>query len=326
MQLRCKNRFSLVRLLCCLAVLSASLNEIRADWPERPVRMVVPAGVGGGTDRTARMIATRLEARFGQPFNIVNQGQGSGIVGFQGIKMARPDGYTLGVIYNFAHYKSLGQADLTAADFRPVAQYNFDPAAFHVRSNHPWTSLTQALNDIKARPHEHLIACGGGCGGSWSIALAALLDAWGVELGQVILLPGRGAAEALQSLIAGGVDAVPSSLPEAAALIDAGYVRPLAVFGSSRSANFPDVPSVAEETGFELNLGAWRGIVFPRGVPESTARALEDALAYIVASPDWRAEMAQNGFGVTWRNAAEFEEFLEEQEMEVSRLMAKLRW
>lgn len=296
----------------------------QTDWPERPVTIIVPAGAGGGTDQTARMLAVRLEEKLGQPFNVVNQGQGGGVVGITTIKTAEPDGYTLGILYNFAHYKPMGQADFDASDFTAIAQYNFDPAGFHVRTDSPWQSLGDALDAIKADPESYTIACGGGCGGSWPLAVATLMQEWGIDLGKVKMISGQGAAAALQDLAAGGVDAVPSSVPEAGALIDAGKVRGLAVFGDERLAAFPDIPTLEESTGLDIALGAWRGLVGPAGLPQEIVDKLEAAMKEIYESEEWQNEMKERGFGTEWRNSEEFASFMQEQEDKVRPIIADL--
>lgn len=296
----------------------------QTEWPERPVTIVVPAGAGGGTDQTARMLSERLQERFGQPFNVLNQGQGGGVVGINSIKTADPDGYTLGVLYNFAHYAPMGQAEFDADDFTPIAQFNFDPAGFHVRADSEWQNLTQALDAIRDDPGAYTVACGGGCGGSWPIAVATLFDNWGVDLEQLRMIPGQGAAAALQDMVAGGFDVVPSSVPEAGALIDAGRVRGLAVFGSERLEAFPDIPTLSEQTDLDLSLGAWRGLVAPTGLPEEIASELEAAMQEIVESEQWRADMTNRGFGIEWRSADDFGAFMADQEVEVRRIVEVL--
>lgn len=295
-----------------------------AAWPERPVSIIVPAGAGGGTDATSRMLATRLQEKFGQPFNVINQGQGGGVVGISSIKDADPDGYTLGVIYNFAHYKPMGQADFDVAHFRPIAQYNFDPAGFHVKADSPWETLPQALDALKQNPADFTVACGGGCGGSWPIAVAILMKEWGIDLGKVRMVSGQGAAPALLDLAAGGVDVVPSSVPEAGALIEAGKVRGLAVFGSERLQAFPDIPTLKEAADLDLSLGAWRGVVAPAGLPDDIASQLEQALSDIVSSEEWRNEMTSRGFGIQWNTSRDFESFMLDQESKVRPLVETL--
>ncbi|MBB4266166.1 Bug family tripartite tricarboxylate transporter substrate binding protein [Roseospira visakhapatnamensis] len=316
-----------VMLVVILAAMPAAggVRDARADgWPNRPVTLIVPSGAGGGTDQTGRLLAERLRARLGQPVVVVNRGQGGGVVGIGAIRDARPDGYTLGILYNFAHYTPLGQAAVEAEDFTAIAQYNADPAAVVVHRDSPWTDVGAALDAVKADPGGVTIACAGGCGGSWPVAIASLLRAWDVDPAAVRMIPSQGAAASLQDLAAGGVDMVPCSLPEARALMEAGVVRGLAVFGAERLPAFAAVPLLAEETGLTLDLGAWRGLVGPAGLPEAVTARLERAMADVVADPGFRAEMADRGFGVVWRDGAAFAAFLRQQQTTVRALLRDL--
>jgi|AntAceMinimDraft_1070359.scaffolds.fasta_scaffold15763_3 tripartite-type tricarboxylate transporter receptor subunit TctC len=303
------------------ASLLATAPVMAQDWPVRPITIIVPAGAGGGTDATARLLAQGLERELGQAVNVVNQGQGGGVVGFTSITTAVPDGYTLGVIYNFAHYSPMGQGDFDAEDMTPIGQFNFDPAGFHVRADSEWTNISQALDAIKTDPGVYDFACGGGCGGSWPLAFASLLDAYDIDLSQVRMISGQGAAAALQELVAGGFDVVPSSVPEAGALIEAGLVRGLAVFGRERLAAFPDIPTLEEETGMVLELGAWRGLVGPTGLPQDVIEKLTAALTVVYNDLEFQAAMTGRGFGLRWRDADEFGTFMADQETSVRDLI-----
>lgn len=308
---------TLVTTLAVTACTLISAGPAFAQWPERPVTIVVPSGAGGGTDQTARMLSERLQKHFGQPFNVVNQGQGGGVVGLTSIKNAKPDGYTLGVLYNFAHYAPMGQADLNVADFTPIAQYNFDPAGFQVRKDNPWQNISEALEAIKANPEKYVVACGGGCGGSWPMAVATLMKQYGIDVSKVRFVSSQGAAAALQDLAAGGVDVVPSSLPEAAPLMQAGHIRSLVVMSSEKLTAFPDVPTLSEALDMNIELGAWRGMVAPQNLPDPIANELEAALQEIVNDADWRQQMTQRGFGIRWRDAGAFENFMNEEQQSV---------
>jgi len=282
----------------------------QAAWPDRPVTIIVPAGAGGGTDATGRPLAAQLKDIFGQNFNVVNQGQGGGVVGITNIVQAKPDGYTIGILYNYAHYKELGQGDFEVKSFTPIAQFNFDPAGFQVAADSPFKTISQALDAIKADPGKYNIACGGGCGGSWPLAIATLMYDWGVDLSKVNMIPGKGAAAAMQELAAGGVDVVPCSIPEAGPLIEAGKVKSLAVFGDKRLSAFPNIPTLQEETGKALSLGAWRGVVGPAGLPQDIADKLEAAVKTIYDSKQFQDAMISRGFGLQWRDSKDFEAFM----------------
>lgn len=317
-------RHFIIKAILATSVVGITPLSAMAQWPERPVTIVVPSGAGGGTDQTGRMLAERLQAHFEQPFNVVNQGQGGGVVGISSIKNANPDGYTLGVIFNFAHYASMGQANVNVEDFTPIAQYNFDPAGFQVRSDSEWENIGQALEAIKDSPGDYVIACGGGCGGSWPMAAATMMDEYGVDVSQVRFISGQGAAAALQDLAAGGVDVVPSSLPEAGPLMESGRIKALAVMGKERLEAFPDVPTLQEVTDMELELGAWRGLIAPSGLPDDIVEELENAMNEIAHDDDWRQQMQDRGFGVQWRDSEAFNEFMLDQQSSVRAIIETL--
>ncbi len=329
---RMSQSFTLGKLLsragCKLAALTLALGlaipAMAAEWPSRPVSIIVPAGAGGGSDGTARILSKYLKQELGQQFNVINLGQGGGVVGIQKIISSKADGYTLGILFNYAHYKEMGQADFKASDFTPIGQYNFDLAGFQVKTDSPFTNLRQALDALKADPAKYTIACAGGCGGSWPMAVAGLLDAWQVDMQKVRMIPGQGAAAAMQDLAAGGVDFVPCSLPEADALLRSEKVRSLAVFGSERQAAYPNVPTLKEETGLDLELGSFRALVAPAGLPDDIKIRLETTLEKIYNDPEWRKEMEDRGFRPQWRNAEAFGEYLEQHTRDVQSLIGKL--
>ena len=302
----------------------ASNGVAQAEWPERAVTMVVPAGAGGGTDGVARLLTKQLQEILGQPFNVVNNGEGGGVVGHSMIASAPADGYTLGMIYPYAQMRVMGQADFTAASFTPIAQVNFDPAGFHVRSDQPFPDLAAALNAIKADPAKYTISCGGGCAGSWHLPMAALFLEWGIPVEEVKMIPSKGAAAGLQELVAGGVDFIPCSLPEAGPLIQAGKVEALVVMGSERLPAFPDVPTVKEITGKVFEGGAWRGVAGPAGLPEEVVTKMEAALRQIFESDEFQKAMVERGFGTKWRDSEEFAAFLRSEDENVLRIMQAL--
>ena len=281
-----------------------------AAYPERPITFVVPWGAGGGTDTTARYFAAGLEKELGQPVNVVNRTGGSGVVGHSAIATAAPDGYTIGMItveITMMHWQGL--TELNPASYTPLALVNADPAGFTVRADSPFKSVKEVLDFARANPGK-LKASGTGQGGIWHLALAGLMNDTKVPQSAIPWVPSQGAAPAMQDLVAGGVDVVTCSLPEARALIDAGKAKPLAVMDSKPAALFPKVPTRTEAAGSGWTVSAWRGIAGPKGMPADVQAKLVAAIRKIWDSKKFKDFAASKGYGMEWAPGAEFASFM----------------
>lgn len=314
------------RALCGLVGLtlaaSGSAAFAQAWRPDRPLTMIVPWGAGGGTDAVARMIASLMEKDLGQPVNVVNRTGGSGVVGHAAIAGGAPDGYTIGMItveIAMMHHQKL--TELNPTSYAPIALVNLDPAGFQVRADSSYKNMNDVLAAIKAAPPGKFKASGTGQGGIWHLALAGMLRDVKVDPASVPWVPSNGAAPGLQDLVAGGVEFVPCSLPEARALIDAGKVRSLAVMDKSRSALFPNVPTLKESLGSDWATGAWRGIAAPKGLPENVRARLEASVKKAYDSKEYKDFMAQRGFGTLWGNGAEFASFMAKADADMKAVM-----
>ena len=283
----------------------------QANYPNRPVQVVVPWGAGGGTDATARIVAAILERDLGQPFNVVNRTGGSGVVGHSAIANAAPDGYTLGMItveINMMHWQGLTQ--LGPSNYTPLALLNEDSPGVQVKSDSPYTTLKELAAAIKAAPAGKFKASGTGQGGIWHLALVGWLTAMGLKADHVPWVPSNGAAPAMQDLAAGGINLVTCSVPEAKAMIDAGKARSLAVMSPQRNAAFPNVPTLKEAAGIDYSIGAWRGVGAPKGLPAAMSAKLTAALKKAYDSREFKEFMTNRGFGMVWGDASQFADFL----------------
>ncbi len=281
-----------------------------AAYPERPVTLIVPWGAGGGTDATGRMIASLMEKELGQPFNVVNRTGGSGVVGHSAIATAKADGYTIGVAtveIGMMHWAGL--TELTGEDYTPIALYNYDAAGFQVAADSPWETVQDAVAAIKADPGKHK-SSGTGQGGIWHLAMAGLLDTAGISPDASPWVPSKGAAPGLQELVAGGVDIVTCSIVEAAALIDAGKVKSLAVMDTERNGAFADVPTLKEAADLDWQMAAWRGLAGPKGMPDDVTATLTAAFEKVWNSAEFQDFMKGRGFGLVWKPGAEFSEWM----------------
>ena len=281
-------------------------------YPTRPVQLIVPWGAGGGTDATARIVATLLEKELGQPINVVNRTGGSGVVGHAGIAQAAPDGYTLGMItveICMMHWQGL--TELKRTSYTPLALLNEDPPGVQVNASSPYKDIKELAEAIKASPAGRLKASGTGQGGIWHLALAGWLGAMGLAADHVRWVPSNGAAPAMQDLAAGGVDIVTCSVPEARAIIEAGRARSLAIMAPQRNPQFANVPTLKESIGVDYSVGAWRGIAAPLNLPAPIGQAVTAALQKVWNSKEFKDFMNARGFGMVWGDAPAFAQHME---------------
>jgi tripartite-type tricarboxylate transporter receptor subunit TctC len=296
------------RLLATLLV--AAATTAHAQYPQRPIQLIVPWGAGGGTDATARIIGTLLEKDLKQPVNVVNRTGGSGVVGHDAIAKAPADGYTLGLItVEITMMHHVGLTQLKHTDYTPIGLVNADPAAINVRSDSPYKSVKELLGAIKANPGK-MKASGTGQGGIWHLAIAGLLKQQGIDPNALPWVPSNGAAPGMQDMVAGGVDVVPCSIPEARAMIDSGKARALAIMDPNPPALYPNVPTLQKELGSDWAIAAWRVIAAPKGIPADVQRTLVTALKKVYDSKDYKDFMASRGFGVVWADPAGTTKFM----------------
>jgi len=307
--------------LAALALAAAPLQAAAQAYPSRPITLIVPWGAGGGTDATARIIASLLEKELAQPVTVVNRTGGSGVVGHSAIASAPPDGYTLGlatVEIGMMHWQGL--TELTGASYTPIGLVNADPAGIQVRADAPYKNASELLAAIKANPGKFK-ASGTGQGGIWHLAIAGLLRDQKIDPAALPWVPSNGAAPGLQDMVAGGVDVAPVSLPEARSLIDAGKVRSLAIMNDKRSALYPNVPTLKEAIGSDWTMAAWRGIVAPKGIPADARDKLSAAVRKVVASKDYTDFMASRGFGVIYAGPDDFGRFMAKSDTDLGATM-----
>jgi tripartite-type tricarboxylate transporter receptor subunit TctC len=307
--------------LAGLALVVAALPAAAQGYPARPVTLIVPWGAGGGTDATARIIASLLEKEIGQPVTVVNRTGGSGVVGHSAIATAAPDGYTIGmatVEIGMMHWQGL--TELTGASYTPLGLVNADPAGVQVRADAPYKTVNDLLAAIKANPGKFK-ASGTGQGGIWHLAIAGLLRDQKIDPAALPWVPSNGAAPGLQDMIAGGVEVAPVSLPESRSLIDAGKVKSLAIMNDKPSTLYPNVPTLKSALGSNWTMGAWRGIVAPKGIPAEARDKLSAALKKIAASKEYNEFMAKQGYGVIYAGPDDFAKFMAKSDAELGATM-----
>lgn len=290
--------------------LAALVGPAVAEYPERPITMLVPWAAGGGTDAVARMLAQEMQSALGQTVNVVNREGAGGIVGHTAMIEADTDGYTIGLATaEITTYAAIGSSSIAPEGLAPIALVNFDASAFNVAADSEWQDAKTALADIGANPGKYK-ASGFPVGAAYHLAFAGFMQANGVDPTALTVVPSQGAAPGFQELVSGGVEIVPSSIPEAQPMRDAGLVKTLAVLSASRLDAYPDVPTAEEATGTASVGGTWRGVVVPAGTDAAVIAKLEAATKTAFESAAFQEFMKNRGFGLRYLPSAEFGTFM----------------
>jgi tripartite-type tricarboxylate transporter receptor subunit TctC len=248
-----------------------------ADYPNRPVRIIVNVSPGGGVDTATRIVAQRLADRMGQPFVVENRASASGNVGAEAVFHAEPDGYTLlsssgsplainGWIYKKLNYDPAG--------FEPIAIMSRIPNVLVVRNDFPARTVADFIAEVKAHPGKVSYASQGS--GTASHLTAELFMA--LTKTSLVHVPYKGTSPALNDLVAGHVDCSFIVLSSALELAKAGKLRILAVATDKRVDVLPGVPTMAESGYPELISSTWNAISAPPKTPAETVTKLNTAI------------------------------------------------
>lgn len=303
-------------IICRLAVCFLLMGLVpgcdrSSDWPVRPVTLVCPWSAGGGTDRVSRQIAIQLESELGVPVNVINATGGGGVTGHTRGAIAAADGYTLlmaTVELNMLHWRGL--CPITPESYRPLAKLNVDSAAIFVRADAPWQTI-QELETALRETTSSVPVSGSAAGSIWHLALAGWLMERDVAADATNWISINGSAPALQELLAGGIEVVCCSIPEAAALLQGREVRCLGVMSRERCPAAPEIPTFVEQ-GVEWSVGGWRGLMYPPGVPEDRVEVMSAAIRRVAESAEFTQFMDDAGFNISLVYGQDFAEFLAE--------------
>lgn len=281
-----------------------------ANFPTKPVTLIVPYAAGGGTDSTARALAKATEKHLGQTITIVNKTGGGGAVGFTEGATAKPDGYTATMVtVELTTLPHLKLTQITHENFKPIAQINFDPSAITVKADAPWNTVQEFLDHAKANPGKVKVG-NSGPGSIWHLAAAAVGKDMGVEFNHV---PYDGAAPAVTALLGGHIDMVPVSPAEVKAHVDAGTLKTLAIVDANPSEALSGVKTLEELTGVKtLYLGPWRGVVVPKDTPEDVVKVLTEAFMKGAGEAEFKEYMNKSGLGIAIKDSAGFAQLMKE--------------
>jgi tripartite-type tricarboxylate transporter receptor subunit TctC len=302
-----KSHWLVALLIVGLALPSIALAQ---DFPTRPINIVAPFPPGGQADLMARPTAAAMEKLLKSPVVVVNKTGAAGAVGMAFVANSKPDGYTL--LMALSSISVIPEADklfdrkpaYTMDQLIPIALVSADPTILVCRSDRPWKSVKELVEDAKKRP-DGISYSSSGIYGTLHMAMEMLIHSAGIKLKHV---PYGGAAPALTALLGGHVDCMAAGPAVALPQIKAGKLRALAGWGEKRIAVLPDLPTL-KELGYDAEFYIWAGMFAPKGTPEPIMKKLRDTVRAAMQEADFKAAMDKMETPIAYLDAPEFQKF-----------------
>ncbi|WP_326535701.1 Bug family tripartite tricarboxylate transporter substrate binding protein [Pseudorhodoferax sp.] len=293
--------------LCACALALAQGAPAQGNWPDRPLRLVVPFPPGGSTDIIGRVVADRLARALGQPVVVENRPGANGNIGTEAVARAAPDGLTLVLggaanTINATLYRNL-PFDLLK-DLQAVAVIGITPNMMVVPNDSPARTAQEFLAWAKAQPSGVLYASSGN-GASTHMAAELFKSVTGLAMSHV---PYKGSAPALTDLIAGRTQVMFDNMTSALQQVKAGRLRALALTGSTRNPAVPELPTL-KELGIAVEAETWFGLFVPAGTPPAVVERLNREVRGIVVQPEVKARLTEFGAELRDWDAAQVQAF-----------------
>lgn len=286
-------------------VFGMSVSAAAQDWPQRPVKLLVPFAAGGNIDVTGRLVAARLSEKLGQQFIVENRVGGGGMIATEAVARAPADGYTLlwGGTNTIAILPHTAKVPYDPEkDFAPVFLLGSSPQVLMVSSKLPVTTLQEFVAYVKAQPQKLPYGGGGGPGSASNLMMTLFLKRAGLEMTGVSY---RGTAPAMNDLIAGHIPVMFAPMSEAHAQAKNASVRLLAVSSEKRSPRVPDLPAIAETyPGF--NAVSWTGMLAPAGTPKAIVSRLAAEMHAALKDPQFAGLFLHHGIDLIGAGPEEF--------------------
>ena len=301
---------SLVAVLALPAVLAGGALAATAEYPNRPIRYIVATGPGGASDLIGRTLGPPLSEALGVQIVIDNRSGAGNTVGAEIAARAAPDGYTLlscniaSLAVGPALYKKLGYDP--ERDFAPIGMIVSNPNVFTVHPSLPARSIAQFIALAKANP-DKLNYASAGIGTSPQLSMELFRMETGIR---IVHVPYKGVGPGLIDLMGGRVEAMVSTVPAALGAVRGRKIRALGVTSTKRDPDLPEVPTIAESGIRDFEVVSWQGLCTNAGVPQAALARLRSALAAILAQPDTRKRLVDQGFQLHVMPAEQFAAFI----------------
>jgi len=304
-----KRRMSRVALLVAAVVLAAAMPALAQDYPNRPIRFIVPYPPGGGTDVVARIMSDALAADLGQPIIIDNRGGAAGNVGTDIAAKAAADGYN--ILFTLSSHtinpKLYDKLPFDVErDFVPISLAALIPQILVVHPSVPANNVQELIALAKANPGK-LNYASVGTGSPGHIAGELFKIKTGVD---IVHIPYKGGGPAVVDTIGGQVQLLFVSMPAAWQHVKAGKLKAIAVASAKRSVAAPDLPTIAESGLAGFDATAWQGLAGPAGLPPDVVKRLNDAFNQVMAMPAVREKLVGGGLEPVGGTPEQFRAFI----------------
>src|SRR5262245_60234710 len=305
-------RFMIAALGMMFATLAA-IAPAQADYPDRPIRIIVPYTPGGTVDVLARLIGQQLTQAWGQPVVVDNRPGAGGNIGADATAKSPPDGYTLllstnaPLTINVALYKNVRYDPLR--DFEPILIAGQNSLLLVTNPSFPPTTMRDFIALAKSKPADISVGTSG-LGTTAHLSLEQLNRLAGVKLTHI---PYRGGVPSLTAAVAGEVPATFSDIVPAMPLVREGRLRALASTGKQRANIAPDIPTMSEAGLPGFDIVAWIGLVGPAGMPRDVVDKLRREFSKALADPETRAKLDTMGIDPVQITPEQFAAFLREE-------------
>ncbi|HLV29510.1 MAG TPA: tripartite tricarboxylate transporter substrate binding protein [Burkholderiaceae bacterium] len=310
-----RRRTGLAAMAVVTAVSAMALPTAHAqetDWPNKPIRMVVPFPPGGSTDAVGRMLGNLLADRLGQSVVIENRGGASGTIGSNVVAKADPDGYTLlvsGVGSNAIGYSLYDNIAYQDAEFAHVSLLATGPNVLVVNPNFQAKTFEDFIRIVKENPGKFTYASSGS-GSSGHLSMEMLKQVAGLD---IVHAPYKGGAAAVTAVMGDQVQALVLNQDNLLPHVQAGKLRALAVTSLKRNPAYPDVPTVAESGYPGYSAESFFGLTAPAGTPPEVMEKLNRETVAAMNDPSIRSKLEEVGFVVVANRPEEFSRFIQDE-------------
>jgi len=296
-------------LLAAAAGLCATGLAVAQDWPDRPLKMVVPYSPGGPTDAVARIVATKMAATLGQPIVVDNRAGAGGTIGVDAVAKSPADGYTLALVAPgpLAGMPNLMKTPYTTGDLTYLTLAARIPSVMVVSRKSGITTLKQLVEKAKKTP-DALNYSSAGAGTSPHIGFELFKRETGTRITHVAY---KGAAPAVLAVLSGEVDAAMLDLLPILPHVASGELVALAVAGPGRAPQLPEVPTTVELGWKNVLMETTYGIVGPKDLPPAVQQRLRESAIAAIEAPDTRAQFLKQGAIAATSSSAEYQRLMQ---------------